>query len=697
MPNPNLTASQIAAQAAMQQQQAQHSRQRSQTVPNPHSPPEITGGRRNPNLPPPLQLGPTDARGVYHNGLLGSYAAATSAANAAFPRSAISSPGLPVADGPSFSDREHKQKPEKSKMKLFSKPRSVGISKDKDLDKKDKPIPSPKKNSSASPLPRMNPSSVSLADSLASSPPSSLYFNANSSTTTLQPPAEKSGATEKHKHYFLSRQKHRAKEKEEHHNLPLSSASSNSKPLDPHAPQSLYSFAPSSPGPSATSFAKSMSGLDLRHGGRALREKKKEEKANAAANAAGGAGSVGAEGEFSIPGEWPGPSSLGSVVGAASFLGNAAPSNVSTYSSAASVYCGDIGGVTGLHGFGLHGMTPDDAWPFLKAKLLVIFEGEDLRLPVEDFNRLVNAHIQRCVQQRAPTILLEDLRELLQTGFSSLDQSLRSSPDDRLVTKLVDMWLFVFGSILPYMQAVFLPLDLEFKGTGNAMNAQEAREFWGELPDSDSDSSMGEELNVRRIVLIAYRDVVVLSRHDTLEAIFSRLSLESINAFSDILGAIPDSISSGRPGTSASFDPASSSFSSQTPTLLNEPIALSGNRSRATSNTSSGYAVSGDTYIGGSHRSPIPTITATSPPDSAVVTETVGRMLQCVSVLASVQTGDDAQLKMERLSKTLKHNWLGRGRTGRNRRGFVGTRLAGSRPTPSSGLSEQTVQVESML
>ena len=34
-------------------------------------------------------------------------------------------------------------------------------------------------------------------------------------------------------------------------------------------------------------------------------------------------------------------------------------------------------------------MTADDAWPFLKAKLLIIFEGEDLRLPVEDLNRLV--------------------------------------------------------------------------------------------------------------------------------------------------------------------------------------------------------------------------------------------------------------------------------------------------------------------
>ena len=58
-----------------------------------------------------------------------------------------------------------------------------------------------------------------------------------------------------------------------------------------------------------------------------------------------------------------------------------------------------------------------------------------------------------------------------------------------------------------------------------------------------------------------------------------------------------------------------------------------------------------------------------------MVTETIGRMLQCVSVLASVQSADGSQRKMEDLAKALKLNWLGRGRTGRNRRGFVGARV----------------------
>jgi hypothetical protein len=69
------------------------------------------------------------------------------------------------------------------------------------------------------------------------------------------------------------------------------------------------------------------------------------------------------------------------------------------------------------------------------------------------------------------------------------------------------------------------------------------------------------------------------------------------------------------------------------------------------------------------------------------LTETVGRMLQCMSVLASVgvhpgsgatsSSEDDSQRKMEELCRGLKLNWLGRGRTGRNRRGLVGARVPG--------------------
>lgn len=204
-----------------------------------------------------------------------------------------------------------------------------------------------------------------------------MYSIANSSSATIRPidtaQPEKEKDKEKHKHHFLSRQKHKLSSKDEHH-LPLSSAASNSKPVDPNAPSSLYNFnLPPSPGPSSTSFAKSMSGLDLRHGGRALREKKKEEKSE-----------ILREGELSYQNsnEWPGPSSLGST-GATPYLGSTGSSTIGYPSSLYGVDTSDLGK------YGLNNMGADDAWPFLKAKLLNIFEGEDLRLCVEDLNRLV--------------------------------------------------------------------------------------------------------------------------------------------------------------------------------------------------------------------------------------------------------------------------------------------------------------------
>ncbi|PQE32139.1 hypothetical protein CJF32_00001746 [Rutstroemia sp. NJR-2017a WRK4] len=693
--NTGLNASQIAAQAAMQHQ-SQHARQRSQTAPTQiDTSANESGGRRpskGPTSPPVLSLteasGPRDltfSGQAYHNGLLGgSASAAQTAANAAFPKSPGSSPAVTPTSEYEHRILQYPEKPaktEKSKVKLFSRPGKISISKDKEA--KSGALPSP--------------------NNLGAS---SMYNMSNSSVATIRPidtaqpekEKEKEKDKEKHKHHFLSRQKHKLSSKEDHH-LPLSSAASNSKPVDPSAPSSLYNFnLPPSPGPTSTSFAKSMSGLDLRHGGRALRDKKKEEKAESALR----------EGELSYQtsNEWPGPSSLGSA-GGASYLGSGGAS----FGYPSSLYGFDNSDLSKL---GVSTMGADDAWPFLRAKLLIIFEGEDLRLCVEDINRLVTLHIQRCIQKRSPNVIIEDLRDLLITGFKSLDQTLHRIPDDRLIPHLVEMWLFTFTSVLPYMQAVFLPLDLEFSGHGPLMSLDAARDFWGCLPtphpppssSSQPSTPLTPTLEVRKIVLIAYRDTVILPRFETLKTLFSRLSLDSISLSippsSDLRSLSPDS--QGRPSTAISLDPSHGSYSSQNTTLLGGAGGSAssvgdpaGSRSRAISNVSYGSDQGlGLTGIG----MPIPprpfTPSSTHPPiatglsarerrradvedSSKMLTETVGRMLQCMSVLSSVGMGvggdEDAQEKMEDLGRGLKLNWLGRGRTGRNRRGLVGGRV----------------------
>ena len=643
---PQVSASRIAAQAAMQQiKRPEEMRRSGSASPTPQPPPL---------MPAPLRVGQQPAPNV-----------ATTAANVVFPRAGTSSQPVEQA--------------EKKKKKLFSKPKHIVLSRDKSdpFNTRDRGLPSPSKIGGG--LSRMVSASTTNLSDLPSNN-SSMYNLSNASVSTVVPagdkpmPPEKDSKDkekEKHKHHFLTRQKLKLKDTAEHFNLPLSSASSNSRPADPNAPQSLYSFtSPASPAPGAT-FGKSVTGLDLLHGGRALREKKKEEKALAESEHTEWLANSAAGGNAAASGGFAGPSSLNSSSGV---LGEAVLRET-------------------LQGFGLNNMSPEDAWDFLKAKLLVIFDGEDVRIAIEDLNKLVLVHLQRCVQKRNPTSIICDLQELLEAGFATLNHSsLIGIPDEKLVPHLVQVWMLVFGTILPFIQAVFLPLDLEFKGVGSIMSSRESSEFWGAIPT-------GGSLDVRNLVLIAFRDCIILNRYETLKATFSRLSLDSINTGFPTLSVTAKSTGTGgRPGTAASLDAGLGSFNSQSSTLLstvadsyssdsmsalamtnsNHRPGSSNSRSRATSNTSSNP----DPMIFSSVSSPPnpnhrPTIIhRAGPADSShVITETVGRMLQCISVLASVQTDDASQEKIEVLSKALKHNWLGRGRTGRDRRGFVGAKI----------------------
>ncbi|KAH6688282.1 HbrB-like-domain-containing protein [Plectosphaerella plurivora] len=695
-PSPALSASQIAAQAAFQHGNNSNSRLRSQTIPPASDAGSDAGSRRGsgannnhkgPLSPPALSLTEASAprengfgHQGYHNGLLGNHsAAAASAANAAYPRSGPTSPALPPPPAPHQHPpspvhqlsqpipdlRPAKPEKEKSKHKLFSRPGKIGVK----GEAKEKPLPSPSKIGSAlASLQRGNFSTSSLVDP-GSSP--SMYSLTNSSSATIRPSesgaiAGAEGKEKEKKHNFLARQKQKLKD--EYH-LPLSSAASNSKPTDPSAPSSLYSFnVPASPVPTSSSFNK------------VRKDKKAGERSDSRLDS---------DSTYTLNSEWPGPSSLSS----------------SHHTNASSAYLlGDMDPLA-RHGT-VTNVSLDDAWPYLRAKMLVVFEGEDLRQPVEDFNRLVTMHIQYCIQRRSPNIIIEDLRDLLTTGFSSLDHTLRLTQEDKVIPALVEIWLVTYTSILPFVQAVFLPLDLEFSGCGSLMNVDQARDFWGGIAATSSPgdvSPASSVLDVRRIVLAAYRDVVILPRYDNLRAIFSRLSLEFLpSSFANMALAspLPDPVSAlssspsdamVRPGTAMSLDPSVASYGSTSTTLLGEAVSAGGSSSGG-GGTSRSRAISNVSYASGGSESLRPftpssqqqqqmlgSVREQNVEDSKQVTEMVGRMLQCMSILAGVGvgdgSGDDGNRKMEELCRLLKLNWLGRGRTGRNRRGMVGGRI----------------------
>lgn len=340
--------------------------------------------------------------------------------------------------------------------------------------------------------------------------------------------------------------------------------------------------------------------------------------------------------------------------------------------------------------------------------------------------------------------IIEDFRDIITTGFQSIEPRLRNLNDDEIIPALVKMWKLSYLNILPYLMAVFLPLDLEFEGHGPLMSPAAARDFWGALSLS-SLSNGGKNptpvpayylLSVRRIALTTYRDVMILPRFDKIMHLFSSMNFNNIGNAAPRSGyssspnhpfTLSTSPPDGRPGTSGSLDPAFSSFNSTTTTLLNGSLADSdsvGARSRGVSNVSFGSDQREAVYAhanasrAGNAAGPSSSQRELNREEALQAVEIVGRMLQCMSVLSSVgiipgdgsevraqreaaarngtasggsgrgrgySTGmvadEAAQQKIDGLCRALKLNWLGRGRTGRNRKGFVGAKTKTNMPT----------------
>lgn len=377
-PNSDINTSNMSTQAAVFHQT--HMRRRSQTVPSPGIENiNFRPATKFPYKPPMLSL--TEAhrcQEATHSSQV-NYMTVTSSVsgnttqiitNPISSRSPAPSPGLSPLEY--LTEKDKPVKNEKSKVKLFSRPNKIVPSKDKDV--KIGLLPSPNMINYAS-LQRVNYNNLSNCESHSSA--SSIYSSPNSSSATIRPVEgeEKKFEKEKSKHNFLSRQKHKLTSKDDY-NFPLSSVASNSKPMDPNAPNSLYNFnMPLNPSIGTTSFSKSMSGLDLRHGGRALRDKKKdkEEKSENSLRDV--------ESSFSSYNiDRNGASNVGHC-GATSYLAT------SSINYATSI-CG-YDASSDIAKYGLDRLGSEDLWLFLRSKLSAVFEGEDLRLPVEDLNRIV--------------------------------------------------------------------------------------------------------------------------------------------------------------------------------------------------------------------------------------------------------------------------------------------------------------------
>lgn len=151
-------------------------------------------------------------------------------------------------------------------------------------------------------------------------------------------------------------------------------------------------------------------------------------------------------------------------------------------------------------------------WQGLCVRLLPLFNGEALHTPIEAMSdsadTFVHLLFERDPSQALPT-LEDNVRRLANTGLLSVTNKLQGLEGMFLLQGLVKAWQSYYANVLPYIQACLFPLESSAAHLAYLDRiAQQSRR--GAHADADEPVVPSKGVQLRRILLVAFRDRVVL-------------------------------------------------------------------------------------------------------------------------------------------------------------------------------------------
>lgn len=186
----------------------------------------------------------------------------------------------------------------------------------------------------------------------------------------------------------------------------------------------------------------------------------------------------------------------------------------------------------GMSQINVSSTSTTDPWGTLHVHVLPLFNGEPLRIPIEDLNVLVKRHIQLVVSSspsKALATLENDASELIASGMVTLNAKLSGIDDEKLVPRVVEVWGFFWDQVLTYLEGVLLPLQTDpllsslYRTPKSHRATSPTRQngpHKGSLASAMNPAST-HHIDVRSVALKSFRDRVILPPSQRL---YSRLS-----------------------------------------------------------------------------------------------------------------------------------------------------------------------------
>ncbi|KAI9510120.1 HbrB-domain-containing protein [Russula earlei] len=227
------------------------------------------------------------------------------------------------------------------------------------------------------------------------------------------------------------------------------------------------------------------------------------------------------------------------------------------------------------------GSAGDNPWGTLHVLVLPLFNGEPLRIPIEDLNQLVKRHIQSVVSNspaRAVGTLESETSELVGSGMDTLNGKLAGVEEDKLVGRVVELWGFFWDQVLPYVEGVLLPLQTDsvlsslYRTPKTHRNSSPTRQN-GKGPSSmpSYTLSTSSHIDVRTLALRSFRDRIIFPIAPLLNARLNILKQEGLSSESHTYPRLQQMllvlVSQGR-------QPTAAPLTTPAPTLLPGELAV---------------------------------------------------------------------------------------------------------------------------
>lgn len=196
---------------------------------------------------------------------------------------------------------------------------------------------------------------------------------------------------------------------------------------------------------------------------------------------------------------------------------------------------------------------PQSLWQSICVRLLPLFYDQVGDLRIESVSETMDTYVRSLFErdpEQAPALLEDHLQKLISTGLMGVTMQLQQSDGTQQARELVRVWLHYYDTVIPYIHASMLPLETKLQSwhifsrilsrpdkrprTLPAREDEEDASPTSVQPSCAMDETPGGAvppvLDVRRVLLLAFRDQVVLPVSDWLYSLTTRVDTEPWDA-----------------------------------------------------------------------------------------------------------------------------------------------------------------------